>query len=156
MRNYLEVFIALMPLFAGLTLVAVPFAYLNILFGAAALMLLSILPALSITDTHERFSWSYGYTFRQLFRSKHSGFVFQSLLEGLQGAALFLAWPIVIFIILERSYLDLGFVFSMTLLFILLFRRAYRWAVRAFGLEDSVAVQSEPGRGSTFSLFIPQ
>jgi len=142
MRAYLEVLVALMPLFAGMTLEMLPAAQLHVLFGAAALIVLSALPILFMQDTRERYSWSYVYTFVQLFRSKNTGFVLQAILEGIQGAALFLAWPIAIFIILGWSYAGLGVVFSLTLLFILLLRRVYRWVLARYQLENSVAVQS--------------
>ncbi len=140
MRAYLEVLVALMPLFAGFTLVSIPFGRLHILFGAIAFMILSIFPALFLNDTRERFSWSTSYTFSQLWRRKNHGIVLQSLLEGFQGATLFLIWPLSIFLILERSYLGLGLVFSLTLLFVLLFRRVYVWLINAFNLRDSVTV----------------
>ena len=142
MRGYIEVLIALMPLFAGITIVSTQFAYLHILFGASALTMLSLLPALFLKDTRERFSWSYSHTFKQLFRGKNHGFVLSSLLEGLQGAALFLAWPIAIFIIVGGSYFDLGFIFTITLLSILILRHVYRWLVRRFALENSGTIET--------------
>jgi hypothetical protein len=140
MRAYLEVLIALMPLFAGFAIGMAAFAEARLLFGAAALIALSIIPVLALENTRERFSWPYVYTFRQLFRRKNSGLVLQSLLEGVQGAALFLVWPLAVFLILEWSYLWLGLIFSLTLLFILLLRRAYGWLLRRFAVENSTAV----------------
>lgn len=140
MRAYFEVLIALMPLFAGLTIASVAFAEGRLLFGAAILIAFSALPVLFLHDTRERFSWPYVYTFRQLWKRKNHGPVLQSLLEGLQGAALFLVWPLAVFLIVEWSYLALGFVFSMTLLFILLLRRVYSWMLGSFRLRDSTTV----------------
>ncbi len=140
MRAYLEVLIALMPLFAGLTVVSVPFADVRLLFGAAALIGLSALPVLYLSDTYERFSWPYMYTFSQLFRRKNHGLVLQSFLDGLQGAALFLVWPLAIFLILEASYIALGLVFTLTLLVILLLRRIYKRLTRTFNLHESPTV----------------
>lgn len=142
MRAYLELLVALMPLFAGLALSSVAFAQGKLLFGAAALMTLSVVPLLFSADARERFSWSYTYTFKQLFRRKNHGLVLQSILEGLQGAALFLIWPLAIFLILEWSYLMLGLVFTLTLLFILLLRRAWRWAMRSWGITHSPTVHT--------------
>jgi len=141
MRSYFEVLIALMPLFAGLTLGASAFAEGRLLFGAAALILLSVVPALFLGDTRERFSWPYVYTFRQLWRRKNYGLVLESFLEGVQGAALFLVWPLAVFLILEWSYFMLGLIFSVTLLFILLLRRMYGWLMRYAGVENSTTVQ---------------
>ena len=142
MRTYFEVFIALMPLFAGLTLVSMQSAPARLLFGASALIVLSTLPALFMRDTREHFSWPYVYTFKQLFRRRNHGLVLQSLLEGAQGAALFLIWPLAIFLILEWSYSMLGLVFTISLLSILLLRRFYRWLAGSFGIRSSSTVHT--------------
>lgn len=142
MRAYLEVLVAFMPLFAGLTISSVAFAEGRLLFGAAALLIISLLPLAFLTDTRERYSWSYVYTFKQLFREKNHGLVLQSILEGLQGTALFLIWPLAIFLIFEWSYLTLGLVFTLTLLFILLLRRLYRWMMRSSSLGESPTVHT--------------
>ncbi|MBI2612652.1 hypothetical protein HYW59_02475 [Candidatus Kaiserbacteria bacterium] len=142
MRTYFEVLIALMPLFAGFTLVSIAAAPARLLFGAAALIVLSALPALFMRDTRERFSWPYVYTYRQLFRRKNQGLVLQSLLEGMQGAALFLIWPLAVFLIVEWSYSLLGLVFTITLLAILLLRRFYRHLAESFGIKPSSAVHT--------------
>lgn len=142
MRAYFEVLIALMPLFAGLTLSSIAFAQERLLFGAAVLFFFSLIPLFFLGDTRERFSWEYTYTFKQLFRPKNYGLVLQSMLEGMQGAALFLVWPLAIFLILEWSYLTLGLVFTLTLLLVMLLRRAYRWLMRSSKLAGSATVHT--------------
>jgi len=140
MGSYFEMLIALMPLFAGLTIASVPFAAAQLLFGTAALIVLSAIPVLFFEDARERFSWSYVYTFKQLLKRKNYGLVLRALLDGLQGAALFLVWPLAVFLIVEWSYFTLGIVFSMTLLIILLLRGAYGWILGSVGLRDSTSV----------------
>ena len=136
-----EILVALMPLFAGLTITTVPFGILHIVFGTATLIAFSLLPALWVTDRHERFSWPYVYTFKQILNRNHSGLVVQSFFDGLEGAALFLVWPLAIFLILGSSYGTLGVVFSLTLLFILLSRRLFRRLLSTFRIEGSVPVR---------------
>ncbi len=136
-----EVLIALMPLFAGLTITTVPFGILHILFGTAALIAISILPALAVVDRYERFSWPYGYTFKQVLSRKHSGLVVQSFFDGLEGAALFLVWPLAVFLILDSSYGVLGIVFSLTLLFIILSRRLIGRLLSTSRVEVSMPVR---------------
>jgi hypothetical protein len=136
-----EVLIALMPLFAGLTIMTVPFGILHILFGTAALLALSGLPALAVADRPERFSWPYGYTFKQILNRKHSGLVVQSFFDGLEGAALFLVWPLAVFLILDSSYGVLGIVFTLTLLFILLSRRLFGRLLLTLRVEESTPVR---------------
>lgn len=136
-----EVLVALMPLFAALTLMAdVP--ALRILFGASALILLSILPALFVPDAKERYSWGYAYTAAQLFRRKNSALVLNSFFEGMQGAALFLIWPIAIFFILGWSYAALGLVLTLTLLAVLALRRVVAAAFERLDIRASHRVQS--------------
>lgn len=142
MRPLLEVLIALLPLFAGITIQGVIFGEGRLLFGGAALAAVSILPIFLVADAREKFSWPYLYTYKQLLRRKNHGLVVQSLLEGLQGAALFLVWPLAIFLILGWSYFVLGLVFTITLLMILLMRRVYTWLAQTFGIENSAVVHT--------------
>ncbi|MBI2610379.1 hypothetical protein HYW60_00370 [Candidatus Kaiserbacteria bacterium] len=141
-HTYFEVLLALMPLFAGLTLVGTQSAPARLLFGAGAIIVLASVIAYLIPDTRERFSWPYIYTFKQLFRKKNQELVLQSLLEGMQGAALFLIWPLAIFLIVEWSYVMLGVVFSVTLLAILLMRRFYLWFSHRISVHDSPIVHT--------------
>lgn len=142
MHVYFEVLIALMPLFAGITIVSMEAAPERLLFGAATLIALSIVPLLRMRDRYERFSWPYGYTFKQLLRHKNSGLVLHALLEGIQGAALFLIWPLAIFLLVEWSYFLLGLVFSASLLAILILRYIYRAMAEYFGIRNSVVVHT--------------
>ncbi len=97
----------------------------RILFGAAALAVLSVIPALALPDIRERFSWDYGYTFAQLFRGKNCILVGHSLLSGVEGGALYHVWPIAAFLVVGLSYPLLGAVFAASLLVILLIRSMY-------------------------------
>lgn len=141
-RILYEIVIAFMPLFAGATLATVASAPLRLLFGAAGLIGLSAIPALMLEDTPERFSWHYAYVFKQLFRPKHRTIVLTALLDGVQGASLFLVWPLAIFFIVGWSYAMLGIVFSATLLIILALRGLYASLVHRFSLQDSTVVHT--------------
>ena len=66
-----ELLIALMPAFAGATLATVFLSSLRLLFGAAGLMVLSIVPVLFLRDFGERFQWGYAETFQKLFDAKY-------------------------------------------------------------------------------------
>ncbi|QQG37635.1 MAG: hypothetical protein HYS26_03320 [Candidatus Kaiserbacteria bacterium] len=137
-----EILVALMPLFAALTLVSYPSEPIRILFGTSIFLILSIVPALFVKNTREKYSWAYLYTFVQLARERNNTLVLNSLLEGVQGAALFLIWPLAIFFILDSSYAALGIVVSLTLLAILLSRAVLgRWFKR-FELHDSPRVHT--------------
>ena len=141
-RMVLEILVALMPLFAGLTIVGLADSPLRLLYGAATFFALSLVPAFFLPSMRERFSWPYTYTMAQLFRRKNNALVLHSMFDGIQGATLFLVWPLAIFLIIEGSYLTLGFIFTMTLLFVLLLRRLYEWIVRRLSLPADSPIYS--------------
>ncbi|HEV3244729.1 MAG TPA: hypothetical protein VG102_00030, partial [Candidatus Paceibacterota bacterium] len=66
-----EILLALMPAFAGVTLASIYLSPLRLLFGAAGLMLLSVVPLFFLRDSGERFSWRYFETFKKLFDVKY-------------------------------------------------------------------------------------
>jgi len=136
-----EALIALMPAFAGITMMTVEFAYIRILFGGAVILIASLVPMMMVRDLPERFSWHYGETFRQLFKETHSRVINASVAGGLQGAVLFLVWPISVFLIVGSDYEILGLILSATLLAILLLRYMYRKLARKMQFEHSTAVQ---------------
>ncbi|HEY4513956.1 MAG TPA: hypothetical protein VJH69_01380 [Candidatus Paceibacterota bacterium] len=138
MPMFYEIIIALMPAFAGATLVTLSFAPLRILFGSAAFMLLSILPLIPLKDVFEGFSWGYFRTFRELIARRHKKILASSVLHGVQGASLFLIWPIAVFLIVGSSYQILGMVVSITLFLVMFLRILYRKLARKMRLEDSV------------------
>lgn len=119
-RMFWEVLLALFPAFVGATFLMEPYAPLRLLFGAAALTGISVLPLFLLKNIHENFSFSYVGTFRQLFGLRIRRILGLSFLEGVQGAALFLLWPLAVFLILGFSYAILGIVLTITLLSLLL------------------------------------
>ena len=137
-----ETVIALMPAFAGATLVLLPFAPLRLLFGAALLLIVSIIPLIYLHDAVEGFSWNYGETFQQLFAGRHRTILSSSFIQGLQGAVLFLLWPIAAFLIVGSDYETLGIVLSATLLAVMILRWFYRWFSRGTVLENSAPIHA--------------
>lgn len=142
MPVFYEVVIALMPAFAGVTLASLPFAPLRVLFGSAVFMILSALPLVLVKDAFEGFSWSYWGTFRGLLAARNARIVAFSLAHGVQGATLFLLWPIAAFLIVGGSYQALGVIVSATLLAVMLLRNVYRRLMRKMRLENSPAALS--------------
>ena len=142
MQSIFEIVIALMPLFAGLTVAFEADGPERLLFGAAAIIIISIIPVLFLGDTHEKYSWTYTGTYARLFSSKHGALVTSSFLDGVQGAALFLLWPIVVFLVVDWSYASLGLVFSVTLLLVLTLRGAYDVLTAPLKIKNSVPIQA--------------
>lgn len=137
-----EVTIALMPVFAGITIATLPFAPQRVLFGAVVFIILSLLPLIRLRDVFEGFSWGYGETFRQCFAARHRHLLVSSLMQGLQGAALFLLWPLTVFFIVGSQFHILGIVISATLFAVLLLRALYSRFAKRVGLEQSIHVMS--------------
>lgn len=120
-----EALIAIMPAIVGFALFDGALAALSILVATAIILIASIAPLLSVPDYHERFSWSYRDTFGELFEPKYNPLVESAFLEGLQGTALLLLWPLSVFLIVGSSYRMLGLVLAASLLFAI--------PLRAFG-----------------------
>ncbi|KKW19441.1 MAG: hypothetical protein UY63_C0013G0012 [Parcubacteria group bacterium GW2011_GWA2_51_10] len=132
-----EVIIALMPAFAGLTLIAVPFAPLRLLFGAAVFAAISLIPLIAVKDSSENFSWSYGRSLSEFLADRHTALRIESILQGIQGAVLFLVWPLAIFLIVGSDYQLLGYILTATLVAVLFLRTFWRGFMRKTGLEHS-------------------
>jgi len=137
-RLFYELLLTLVPAFAGATLITEAYAPTKLLFGAGVFAILATLPVLLIPNIYERFSFSYAETFRELFTRRNNRILRISFLEGAQGAALFLVWPLAVFLIVGGSYATLGIVFSVTLLCILLFRIIHRNLVPEFRRQRSL------------------
>ena len=133
---WFELVIASMPLFAGITATTVYLGPERVLWGAGAFAIVSVLPALFIRDHSERFSWHYFETFQRFFSVAHRQASLRAIAEGIQSAALYLVWPIALFLILGRSYLIVGLVMSISLLIVLVLRDWYRKAKRSLGIHS--------------------
>jgi hypothetical protein len=120
--KFSEIAAALVPALAGMYLMSAPTAPLMLLSIAAVLSLTAIVPLYAVKNTQEGFSWSYRGTFSHLFTAAHRVPLLQAILNGFEGAALLLLWPIAMFVLLDWSYALLGIVFSFTLLCTLLVR----------------------------------
>lgn len=135
-----EVLVALMPAVAGAAIISVDFGAIRILFGAAAFIAVSLIPIYALPDTAERYSWRYAQTFRELLSVRHRALLIAGIFDGIQGAALFLVWPLAIFLIVGASYLWLGIVMSATLVMLMLFQRPYQSLLKRWRIQDSAAV----------------
>lgn len=124
-NNTYEVVVALMPLLFGYIATLSPHPA-TIFIIAALLVGISVVPHMRIQNTIERFPWGVGETFREFFKAHHRTVAVRSMLDGAHATALFLLWPLAIFMMLEWSYALVGIVFSLTLLTILFVRYIQR------------------------------
>jgi hypothetical protein len=137
---FFELLLALLPAFAGVTLVSVYFSSLRLLFGASALMLVSIIPIFFLRDSGESFRWGYFESFAKLFDRRYQTLALRSTLSGIEAATLFLIWPIAVFLIVGRSYLIFGLVMSASLMILLAARSLYRDLMRSGFARGSISL----------------
>lgn len=138
---FFEIFFALLPAFAGVTLATVYLSPLRLLFGAVALILISIVPVFFLEEAREPFRWGYMETFAKLFEPRYQILALRSVFAGVETATLFVLWPLIVFLIVGSSYLLFGIVMSISLLVLLVFRGLYREVLRKFELHLSVPVE---------------
>jgi hypothetical protein len=136
-RFVLELFLALLPLCAALVITKSESGTWLILIGSGVLAFFASLPLIRLTDAYERFDWGYIETIQMLFSKPHRSVFSISLLDGIQGAGLLLAWPLTVFLLLDWSYFALGSIISITLLLALIARRGVRNYFREIGVHDS-------------------
>lgn len=122
-RYWFDVALAYIPLLVGLVLTQHMMNESAVLFVAAACALLAIVPLVRF-EAYEKYEWSYRETFGMLLEPVHRSFVGHSFIRGIEGAALFFAWPLFVFIILGQSYLALGLVYSVTAFLLIALRLA--------------------------------
>lgn len=132
-----EILIALVPLAVGLMLTQDPHAPLLLLFGSAALALLSAIPLARIRDVNEKLTWSYRRVFAEFAALEHRDLVRRSILDGALGTALLILWPLAIFLIVGWSYGILGLVLTVTFLAAIIGRKFVRKTMRRFSLHRS-------------------
>lgn len=110
-----DLLIAALPLVAG-TVLLLPFGMSTVFLSAGVLALLSLPLLAGIRDRRERYVWGYAQTFREFFNPRYRGLVLNSFVSGVESAALFLLWPIAVFLIVGQRYDALGAILSGTLL----------------------------------------
>ena len=124
-RYAAEILVAFMPAVAGLLLTYGPVSPIVLLSVAAVLSVVTILPLSGMRDVHEGFIWNYRQTFHELFSHSRRRMTLEAVMHGIEGAALILLWPLVVFILLNWSYPMLGIVLSVTYLLGLFIRSLF-------------------------------
>ncbi len=135
-----EIMIACMPLLAGLLLRMYPTGE-GILFAMGGILsLYAALRLHGVRDTYESYEWSYDHTMRELLRARNSRAVGLYILDGFQGAALLLVWPLAVYLLVARSYLSFAVILTLTLLSTLVGRTVFRSFLRRVRVEHSPVV----------------
>ncbi|RJQ33204.1 hypothetical protein C4568_04850 [Candidatus Parcubacteria bacterium] len=116
-----ELFLGVTPFLAGLAVV-MGIWYPYLLFLAAGINLIALIPLLFTLHVHETYSWGYRQAFAELISNKNQPLAVSGVLAGAGGALLFLIWPILLYFNLSPNPLILGAAFSAALLTVLVFR----------------------------------
>jgi hypothetical protein len=141
--NYFREFaVAFAPLVAGLALSAGPAALVALPASLAALLALSILPLLTLPDVREVYSWGYRQTFHELFARSRVRTLLGTLMSGVEGAALLLLWPLLVFMLLNWSYTMLSFVLSSTFVLALVLRTLLARPVSRMSMPTAALVNA--------------
>jgi len=117
-----EILVALMPALAGVLFILRNDSETLTLFLAALLVVFSLIPLIFVPETYERFGITYRDAFAALFIRGQRGVVWSAFVDGVQGAALLIFWPLAIFIVVGGSYAMLGIIFSITCLILIAIR----------------------------------
>ena len=136
----IEMFIALVPAISGSVIAFAIIPPSILLYVAATLVVVAIVPLLRLRETQEGYSWKYFETFGVLFSRPHRKLFFISILQGLESAVLLLLWPIAILTLTSLSYTVVGVVLSITFLIAILLRGTAFNMLRYFKLHDSPAI----------------
>jgi hypothetical protein len=102
--------------------------------------MLAIIPVFFIEEVYERFSWGYFETFKKLFSYKHRKLLLSYGADGAQMAVATVFWPIFIFTLFDEKYAAVGFITSLSMVFILMLNAWLGHMVEHWGHEKVLKV----------------
>ncbi len=137
---YSEVLIALMPAFAGFVLAFAGIYEAGLLFAAGVVIALSLIPLVSVPEAYEHFPWGYRETFGILFARAHRRLFWGAVIDGIQGMALLLLWPLAVFFLVGWSYPLFGLIFSFSFLLLIVARDWIGRTMRRMRIHESLPV----------------
>lgn len=120
LQNTADVNVAAMPFWGGLIVAFLGFGWLFLV--SVALIILSTLPLVWVSNRFERYSWGYTETFREFFASRNRPLFLAYLGTGIQSGVQIVVWPLLVFLLLDGGFIALGAVAALTLFAILLLR----------------------------------
>ena len=135
-----EALVALMPAAAGFVAASLEHGPMLFFSGVAVLIALSAFALLQFPEMYEPFEWSYTDTLRELTARRNNLAVGLFILDGIQGAALLLVWPLAAFLVLGESFQSLGAVLTATLCIAFLGRYLVRHFLRSLRVDRSPRV----------------
>jgi hypothetical protein len=140
-RTYAELLIASLPLAAGI-LFLLPLGAVSVFLSAGVLVLMGLPFLGSVPDARERYAWGYVETYRKFFGKTYRKLVLTSILSGIESVALFLIWPLSVFLIIGERYDVLGAVIAATLLVLVVAKNLVHRAFTALRIQASPAIEA--------------
>jgi MFS family permease len=117
-KNVLQIINAATPLIGGLLLIS--FGFGNIFLVATVILFTTITPTLLMVQVYERYEWGFFETFKHFFNKKNRPLLYAYMADGAQSVVSAVVWPVFIFELLDGNYASVGFVTSLTIIFILI------------------------------------
>lgn len=134
-----ELALMAVPLVSG-ALLAMPRAGFLVFIGAAMCALGALVSLIRVPERVEAFEWSVTETVQALFARKHRAILASGILDGIQGTALLLVWPLVIFVIVRADWFLFGLLFSLSLLLTYALRGHMQRVLKRLRAERSEAL----------------
>jgi hypothetical protein len=75
----------------------------------------SMIPLLSLSGVHERFSWGYFETFKNLFKKKYRPAMIAYFADGAESGVGLVIWPIFIYSVLNGDFVSIGSISAATI-----------------------------------------
>lgn len=137
-ENILEFAAILTPFIGGIMIVLT--GVQDTVIVAAVFCLLAIIPVFFIEEVYERFSWGYFETFNKLFDYRNRKMLLSYGADGAQTAVATTFWPVFIFYVFQEKYAAVGFVTSLTMVFILMLNAWLGHMVDKWGHEKVLKI----------------
>lgn len=81
----------------------------NVLFGIGVLLMAAAsVSYLFVPETHERFTWSYSETFKNVFSKKFRPLLWSEFASGIETIVNLVAWPVFLYVVFNGNVLEVG------------------------------------------------
>ena len=127
------------PILGGFIIVKFGFTPAYII--AAILFVVSAVPLFFSSEVYEKFSWSYGKSFKKLFEKKNRKISLAFLFEGIEYAVGIFIFPIFIYLVI-KNFETIGLITSLSLLLTIIFTYLIGWATDKKGSHKVINFSS--------------
>ena len=129
------------PLIAGLIIAKT--SYQTLFITGLCVYACSLIPLISLSDVHERYSWTYIETWKNLFAKKYRPSMIAYFADGIESGVGVVIWPIFVYSILDGDYVSIGAISAATIsVTVLLELTIGKYADRKNNKKDVLKVNS--------------